>query len=299
MNVGNLSRKEFDILELLAVEQKTLTQRELEDALGFSLGTINRYTKELVEKGCVIDGAITEKGFHYLEPYHVKRALFIAAGFGSRLVPITLNTPKPLVRVNGKRIIDGLLDAVLAAGIEDITIVRGYLAEQFEQLLYKYPMIKFLENPAYNETNNISSAMCVRYLLSNAYVFEADLVLSNPSIVKKYHYSSNFLGISMERSDDWCFTTKDGIITSFKMGGLNCHQAVGISYWDETDGKKLSEHLKITYEQPGGKELFWDQVPFSTFAKEYQVEIRECLASDIVEIDTMRELKEIDKTYDV
>ena len=53
----------------------------------------------------------------------------------------------------------------LAAGIDDIFIVRGYLAEQFDQLLYKYPRVKFLENPAYNDANNISSAMCARYLL--------------------------------------------------------------------------------------------------------------------------------------
>ena len=122
-----------------------------------------------------------------MEPYKVKRAVFIAAGFGTRLVPITLNTPKPLVRVHGERIIDSLIDACLEAGIEEIYIVRGYLAEQFDQLLYKYPMIRFLENPLYNEANNISSALVARYLLSNAYVFEADLLLYNPKIIRKYH----------------------------------------------------------------------------------------------------------------
>ena len=120
---------------------------------------------------------LAKKGLQELEPYRVKRAIFIAAGFGSRLVPITLNTPKPLVRVKGVRIIDTLLDAVIAAGIEEIIIVRGYLAEQFDQLKYKYPMVKFVENPLYNEANNISSVMCIRYLLSNAYILEADLLL--------------------------------------------------------------------------------------------------------------------------
>ena len=62
-----------------------------------------------------------------LEPYRVKRAVVIAAGFGTRMVPITLNTPKPLVRVHGKRIIDTLLDAVAEAGIPEIVLVRGYL----------------------------------------------------------------------------------------------------------------------------------------------------------------------------
>lgn len=73
--------------------------------------------------------------------------------------------PKPLVRVNGTRITATLLDASLRQGFEEIVLVRGYLAEQFDQLLYKYPNIRFIENPIYNEANNISSAICAKDLL--------------------------------------------------------------------------------------------------------------------------------------
>ncbi|MCQ2354092.1 MAG: NTP transferase domain-containing protein [Clostridia bacterium] len=294
-----LTRKQFDILELLATSGSSMTQRQIEKNTPHSLATINRVMKELTEMKYVSDGSITTEGVNALEPYRAKRAIFIAAGFGSRLVPVTLNTPKPLVRVNGKRIIDGLIDAVYAAGIEDIIIVRGYLAEQFDQLLYKYPNIKFLENPIYNEANNISSSICARYLLSNAYVFEADLLISNPAIIKKYHYTSDFLGIKKARSDDWCFTVKDNVIVEQKVGGMDCYQMVGISYWNEADGHKLSNHLKEAYEQPGGKELYWEQVPLKIFKNDYKVEILECHDEDIIEIDTFRELKAIDKTYDV
>ena len=295
----SLTRKQFNILAELSDKNEPSTQRELSKKLGLSLGTVNKTLGELSDLGCISNGNITQTGLSALEPYRVRRAVFIAAGFGSRLVPVTLNTPKPLVRVNGNRIIDGLIDAVLAAGIEEIIIVRGYLAEQFDQLLYKYPMIKFIENPAYNEANNISSAMCARYLLQNAYVFEADLLIHNPSIVKKYHYSSNFLGIKIDRTDDWCFEVKDGIIKQQKIGGIDCWQEVGISYWDEADGKKLSEHIEAAYNMPGGKERYWDQVPFVFFPKEYNVEIRECTLDDIIEIDTFNELKAIDKSYDI
>lgn len=294
-----LERKQFDVLEILATEKKKITQRELGERTHYSLGTINKTLKELEEKGYIQNKAISEMGLSALEPYRVKRAVFIAAGFGTRLVPVTLNTPKPLVRVNGKRIIDGLIDACLEAGIDDITIVRGYLAEQFDQLLYKYPMIKFAENPSYNEANNISSSMVARYMLSNAYVFEADLLISNPKIIKKYNYTSNFLAIKKRRTDDWCFTEKDGYITGEKIGGIDCWQMVGISYWNEMDGKKLSSHIKEAYDRPGGKEYYWEQVPLVLFNNQYKVEIRECYENDIIEIDTFRELKAIDKTYDV
>ena len=294
-----LSRKQFDILVALTSSKGTLTQRELEKTTKYSLGTINKTIKELTELGFVADGAITNNGINALEPYRAKRAVFIAAGFGSRLVPITFNTPKPLVRVHGKRIIDSLIDACLAAGINEIYIVRGYLAEQFDQLLYKYPMIKFLENPVYNEANNISSSLIARYMLSNAYVFEADLLISNPSIIKKYHYRSDFLAIKKERSDDWCFDVKDGIIVQEKVGGENCWQMVGISYWSEADGHKLSQDIADVYATPGGKERYWEQVPLVYRKENYAVEICECFDEDIVEIDTYRELKTIDKTYDI
>jgi len=295
----SLNRKQFKILTAIEKKGSAMSQRELAALTGLSLGSINSTVAKLKEAGLLDAAGLTEAGYEALEPYRVKRAIFIAAGFGSRLVPITLNTPKPLVRVKGVRMIDTLLDAVLKAGIEEIYIVRGYLGEQFDQLLYKYPMIKFLENPVYNEANNISSALIARYLLSNAYVFEADLLISNPAIIQKYHYTSDFLAIKKDRTDDWCFEVRNGIIVKQQVGGLDCWQMVGISYWNEEDGRKLSQDIADVYATPGGKERYWEQVPLVYRKAHYAVEVMECFDEDIVEIDTFRELKAIDKTYDV
>lgn len=296
----SLSRKQFDILSTLATSKTELSQRGLEEQTGYSLGSINKVMKELCDLGLVAGGNITQEGFDALEPYRVRRAIYIAAGFGTRLVPVTLNTPKPLVRVNGKRMIDTSIDACLEAGIDEIYIVRGYLSEQFDQLLYKYPMIKFLENPAYNEANNISSAMVARYLMQNAYILEADLLISNPKIIRKYNYQSNVLGIWKERTDDWCLTVdKDNNVTEEKVGGLNCYQMVGIYYFNSADGAKLSEHIKEAFQAPGGKERYWETVPNQAYKGQYKIEVIPCKDEDIVEIDTFRELKQIDRTYDV
>jgi len=296
--MNTLTRTEFDILAALEEAAGTLSQRELASRCQKSLGTINKTLAVLNDKAFISSGRITPAGLDALEPYRVRRAVFIAAGIGSRLIPISLNTPKPLVRVHGKPMIETVLDAVVAAGIEEIIIVRGYLAEQFDYLLTKYPMIRFIESPLYSESNNISSAVCVRHMLANAYMLEADFVMYNPRLIRKYHYCSNFLGIPAERTDDWCFTTRKGIITSHQLGGVNCYQEVGISYWTEADAAKLADHILMTFEMPGGKERYWDQVPFTFFPNSYQVEIRECTHEDIVEIDTFKELKAIDKIYD-
>ena len=126
-----LQRKQFEVLTFIEKNGK-LTQRAIAEATNMSAGTVNKVLSTLSESGLISDIGITEKGYEALEPYRVKRAIFIAAGFGSRLVPITLNTPKPLVRVHGKRMIETLLEAVVEAEIEEIYIVRGYLGEQFD-----------------------------------------------------------------------------------------------------------------------------------------------------------------------
>ena len=293
-----LSKKEFDVL-LAISEESGLSQRAIAETSGYSVGTVNKLIKTFVENGWYDGEKITQSGLTALEPYRVKRAIFLAAGFGSRLVPITLNTPKPLVRVNGTRMIDTLLDAVQAAGIEEVIIIRGYLGEQFDQLKYKYPNIRFVENPMYNESNNISSAYFVRDLFCGAYVLESDLLLKNPKLIRKYEYSSNFLGIPVARTDDWYFRVKDGVIYEQGVGGTDCYQMVGVSYWDEQAGKNLERDLEEVFNAPGGRERYWEQTALLYKKENYQIRVRACKMDDIVEIDTFTELKQIDKTYDI
>ena len=245
----------------------------------------------------VSGGKITEKGLTELEKFRVKRAVFMAAGFGSRLVPVTINTPKPLVRVKGKRIIDGLIDACIAAGIEEIYIVRGYLGEQFDQLLYKYPNIKFIDNPLYGEANNISSVIAAGNLVENAYILESDLLISNPNIIRKYHYRSDVLGIDKKICDDWCFKEKDGFVDEELEKGENCVQMVGIYYFNEEDGKELQKDLKEAYALPDGNKRYWETVPNQLKRGKYKIKIIKCLDGDVTEIDTFEELKKLDDTY--
>ena len=299
-----LSYSQFELLTFIEKNNKEkFSQRELSDEIGLSLGTINKTISELTNEKYISEEnqcfEITNLGLKVLEPYRVKRAIFLAAGFGSRLVPITFNTPKPLVRVNGVRMIETLLDAVVEAGIPEIIIVTGYLAEQFEVLKNKYKNITFIENKMYNEANNISSAYMVRDKLCNAYVMEADLCLYNKKLIRKYEYQSNFLGKYVDRTDDWCFETKNGYITKQKVGGINCYQMYGISYYDEKDGKQIKEDIEKVFNSPGGKEKYWEQVLLDVYKKNYKIAVRECKEGDIIEIDTFNELKKVDSVYDV
>ena len=129
--------------------------------------------------------------------------------------------------------------------------------------------------------------------------FEADLLLYNKSLISKYQYSSNYLGVPVERTDDWCFITKNDKIVEFKLGGVDCYHMFGVAYINHEDGMKFSEHVKEVYYSPGGKERFWDQVILDYHLDDYDVSVRDCSFDDITEIDTFRELKELDSTYDI
>lgn len=301
----SLTLNQFEVLTFIEKKQdEKITQRDISKKCRLSLGNVNKIIAELQEQELVkaLDETgytVTLKGYEWLEPYRVKKAIFMAAGFGSRMVPVTLNTPKPLIQVHGKKIIETLLDAVLDAGITDITIVRGYLGEQFDLLKRKYPMIKFVDNPIYNEANNISSVYLIRDMLANAYVLESDLVLYNKELIRKYEYTTNYLGMYTDRTDDWCFETKKGYITKVRVGGENVHHMFGISYWTKEDAQKLEQDIETVFKSPGGRERYFEEVPLRECIDHYKVWVREIGPGEIIEIDTFNELKQIDSIYDV
>lgn len=297
-----LTRYQFEILAFMERNGRgEYSQRVLSDSLNISGDTIAKEIEQLLQQGDISKDAdwmqITEKGLEDLEPYRVKRAIILAAGFGSRMVPVTLDTPKPLVKVNGKRIIDTLMEVLLECGIQDITLVRGYKKEKFDELLEKYPFIKLVDNDIYDQTNNISSTMAVLDKIDQCYICEADLMISNPDVIRKYQYASNYLGSYSLETDDWCFDMQEGYITNYRKGGKYCFNAYGISFWTQEDSAKLREDLKATFETEEGKDIFWEFIPLVQCRERYEVEIRQCKKSDIIEIDNFYELVLLDNSY--
>ncbi len=291
-----MKKETFKILVALEKSGTLLSAPCLAQETGLDLPVVETELAALAAEKQIDADGITAAGIQALEPYKTKRAIFIAAGFGSRLRPVTLEMPKPLVKVNGTRIIDTLIDGVLAAGIEEIYVVCGYLGEQFEQLKEKYPNIQLVTNTMYTEANNISSAYLMREHLQNAYVLEADLLIHNPGIFDKYLYESVYLGIPTNETDDWYFKTDaDGVIYELGIGNTDCYQMLGISYWDADAGKTLPAHLEAAF--PAHKDEDWCYVPMVKFKDHYQVHVRECAFEDIQEIDHFEELCSVDPSY--
>lgn len=298
-----LNRYQFELLAYVErAGEGEYPIRKLADELAISGSAVQKELDELLKAGMLTENAgkltVTAKGLNALEPFRVQRALIMAAGFGSRMVPATLERPKPMVTVNGVRIIDTLLDALVAVGIQDITIVRGYKKEKFDELLEKYPFIRFIDNDIYSVTNNISSAIAGLNKLDRCYLCEADLYITNPAIITKYQYCSNILGAYSLETDDWSFRLKDGFIAQYQKGNTYCYNYYGISYWTEEDCAKLREDFRQVYEEEeNGRDYFWEFIPLVLRAERYAVEIRQCKKSDIMEIDNYYELAQLDPSY--
>ncbi|MFR0544729.1 sugar phosphate nucleotidyltransferase [Limosilactobacillus reuteri] len=298
-----LNRYEFEVLNYIEKGNILANLKQITDSTKISRNKIREVLSILIENGEVENKEglrLTSKGLKALRPYRVRRAVIMGAGFGSRMMPATKDCPKPMVKVNGKRIIETQLDALVAAGIKDITIVRGYKKEKYNELLDKYPFLNFVDNDDYDKTNNISSVMKVLdKIKGGTYLCEADLYISNPNVITKYQYTSNILGSYSLQTDDWSFRMKDGHITDYQQGNTYCYNYYGISFWTAEDCDKLRRDWTETYASKDGKKLFWEFIPLKKYKDNYQVEIRQCSKKDIMEIDNYYELAALDKSYSI
>lgn len=296
-----MNRYEFEILAFIEKNgEQAYSMRTLSDSLKISGTAIGKCLENFVAEGLIEKIGdvirITANGLNTLEPYRVRKAVILAAGFGSRMMPATADRPKPLVTVNGVRILDTLLDALVAVGIRDIIVVRGYKKDRFDEIVKKYPFIKFIDNDRYDKENNISSAILALDEIDDCYLCEADLYITNPEIITKYQFASNILGSYSLETDDWSFQLDStGHIINYQKGNTYCWNYYGISYWTKEDSAQLRKDWSELYET--NKDVFWEEVPLILRKENYGVEIRQCNKSDIMEIDNYYELAQLDPSY--
>ncbi len=218
----------------------------------------------------------------------------MAAGLGTRMRPLTEKLPKPLIEVNGKAMIDTVIEGLMNRGVSRFFVVVGYLRQCFLKLRERYPQVVLLDNPDYLTKNNISSVYAASYLLgeSDVFICEADLYISDPEIFLSTPDHSCYFGRMVKgRSEDWVFDTDpEGWITRVGKGGDDCYNMTGISYFKKEDAMILRDEIREAYSLPENGELFWDEVVDRNLDK-LRLKIHPVSEGQIREIDTVEELK--------
>lgn len=227
------------------------------------------------------------------------RAIIMAAGKGERMHPLTEKVPKPLIRVNGRRMIDSVIEGLRVNGIFEIYIVVGHLKEQFEELKILYPGVELIENPYYETCNNISSLYAVRDHLEDCMILDGDQIIYDPSILAPEFERSGYNAVwTDEETTEWLMTVENGIVTGCsRTGGSRGWQLYSISRWSAEDGAKLKKHLELEFDVKKNRQIYWDDVAMFCHPEEYTLGIRPMRAEDIIEIDSLEELIAADPTY--
>ena len=231
------------------------------------------------------------------ESHLVKRAIIMAAGIGKRMQPLTFETPKPLVKVNGVRMIDTVVDGLRSNGISEIYVVVGYLKEQFFEW-GKEKGVQIIENPYYDTCNNISSLYVAREHLGDCIILDGDQIIYNPAILDPYFSLSGYNAVWCEgETNEWLMKVEDGVVRSCsRTGGSHGWQLFSISRWTAEDGERLKIHLEYEFDR-GNRQIYWDDVAMFCHFEDYKLGIREMQKSDIIEIDGLDELVAIDHSY--
>ena len=231
--------------------------------------------------------------------HRAKRAIIMAAGLGNRMRPLTLETPKPLVMVNGKRMIDTVIDGLHEQGITEIYIVIGHLKERFYELQESYPDVVLIENPYFDQCNNISSLYVAREQLSDVIILDGDQMIYDSEILRpEFEHSGYCCSWTEEQTDEWLMQVENGIVTSCsRNGGKKGYQLYSVSLWSAEDGARLRNHLEQEFEVKRNRDIYWDAVAMFCYPGEYQLGIREIPKGALTEIDSLEELAAIDQSY--
>lgn len=301
------------------LENPAITQRELAKELHVSLGTANSLVKECLEKDLITTGKkkdsyeLLPKGQSLLDENKVDGAVIIAAGFGSRFVPLTFEMPKGLLEVFGERMIERQIRQLHEAGVRDITIVVGYLKEKFEYLMDKY-QVKLLYNSEYSKKNTLATIYHARHLFEgkNMYVLSSDNWMRH----NMYHayeggawYSSSYVE---GETSEWCLNyNKKGRILDVFVGGTDQWVMYGPVFFTKEFSRQFLPVLEGYYHLPGTEQFYWENVYMEMLSgeaskrlpdvpqakQEIDMFINRRPADEVYEFENLEELRRFDIKY--
>ena len=289
---------EFKVLQELLAESAP-TQRELAEAVGVSLGAVNKALGALRDGGLVSGMTVTEEGRAALEPYRVDNAIIMAAGLSSRFAPISYERPKGVLKVRGEVLIERQIRQLQEAGIGDITVVVGYKKEEFFYLEDKMG-VRVVVNDEYASRNNNSTLRKVQDRLGNTYICSSDdYFTENPfePFVYAGYYASEF---AEGETEEYCMEVQGRdrrIVEVRRSGNRDAWTMLGHVYWDRAFSQAFVALLDRIYDDPETTPKLWEDIYAEHIGELPPLVLRPYDKGIIWEFDSLDELREFDPDF--
>ena len=299
-----LSTQEADILS--ALNNHTFNnQRDLATYTGHALGMVNKSVRNLIDHSLVkvVNDSygvskimLTRNAKEMLKLSRPKHAIILAAGFGMRMVPINLETPKALLSVNGERIIERIIKQLHGVGVSDIHVVVGFMKERFEYLIDKY-CVDLIVNRDYAKNNNIHSLVLASRYLDNCYIIPSDVWCDQNPFSSTELYSWYMVSDEIDDESDVRVNRKNELVR------VNASQPgnamVGISYLTGTTASIVKRRIEEYTKNPHYDESFWEEALYGNKNDGQEpdrmiVKARVVHAANVVEINTYEQLRDLD-----
>ena len=312
--------QERDIMKILLIGP-FVNQRALSEESGHSLGVVNRSLKNLAKEGYLDDAMCpTAKARELDEEMRPRSAVILAAGFGMRMVPINLETPKAFLEVKGEALIERQIRQLREAGITDITVVVGFMKEKFEYLIDEFG-VRLVVNRDYSSKNNLFSMKLVADRLANTYIVPCDIwCRSNPFSAHEL-YSWYMVSDREDPDSDVRVNRKRELVAKSaavkSAGSKNAsddsigepgaaggrqpesgNAMIGIAYLDHTDAQKVSARIRQLCSSYGHDGDFWEEALYEYGRGEKNrmiIPARVVPDADAVEINTYEQLRDLDQ----
>ena len=283
-----MNLQEADVLRTLK-KRSFINQRILAETSGHSLGVVNKSLKKLIDDGYVDNKMqLTSLARQIIEDCKPRNAIILAAGFGMRMVPINLNTPKALLEVNGERLIDRIISQLKEVGINRITVVVGFMKESFEYLIDEYG-VDLVVNSDYASYNNLHSLALVADKINNSYIVPSDIWCETNPFQTTELYSWYMVSDLIDEESSIRVNRKMELVRVSETNSGN--SMVGIAYLLESEAQLVREKL-LAMDNDTHAEDFWEETLYNNDRMIAQARIFK--SSDVVEINTYEQLRDLD-----
>lgn len=215
----------------------------------------------------------------------------------SRFVPLCWERPKGLLEVKGEILIERQIKQLKAAGVDDITIVTGYMADKFDYLKDKFG-VRLVYNPDYARYNNTSTLMCVLDKLGDTWICSSDNYFTENVFVEHPTCSQYSAEYADGETDEYCLSCdKDDNIIKVTVGGANAWYMIGHVFFNQEFSDAFKQFLEEEYKNEETRQGYWEDVYIKHLNDLPKMKIRKYQPGIINEFDSLEDLRKFDTSY--